>query len=82
MATASEGGAWGMAVLACFLINKEQHESLTSYLANKVFKDIEGQKIYPCSEDLNGFTLYMERYKEGLVIEEAAIDHLVENWKK
>lgn len=82
MATASEGGAWGMAVLACFLTNKEQHESLTSYLANKVFKDIEGQKIYPGSEDLNGFTLYMERYKEGLVIEQAAIDHLVENWKK
>ncbi|MCF0055074.1 xylulokinase [Dyadobacter sp. CY356] len=81
MPTASEGGAWGMAVLACFLINKEQHETLASYLANKIFKNVQGKKLYADNEDLNGFTLYMERYKKGLVIQQAAVDHFVENRK-
>lgn len=82
MATASEGGAWGMAVLACYSISKAHHESLADYLTNNVFKDLEGQKLYPEPADVDGFTLYMERYKEGLAIEQAAIDHLVENDKK
>ena len=82
MPTAGEGGAWGMAVLACFMVNKEQHEGLSDYLANKVFKDTEGKKLYPEPADVNGFTLYMERYKRGLAIEQAAIDHLVENHRK
>lgn len=82
MATASEGGAWGVAVLACFSIGKTHHESLSDYLTNKVFKGVEGQKLYPEPADVNGFTLYLERYKEGLAIEQAAIDHLVENHRK
>jgi sugar (pentulose or hexulose) kinase len=82
MATASGGGAWGMAVLAGFSIGKTHHESLSDYLSNKVFKGVEGQKLYPQPVDVNGFTLYLERYKEGLAIEQAAIDHLVENHKK
>ncbi|MCI3919436.1 FGGY-family carbohydrate kinase [Paenibacillus sp. TRM 82003] len=82
MSTAGEGGAWGMAILASYLINKEQHEGLADYLATKVFNDAEGQEIYPDSEDVNGFALFMERYIKGLAIEQAAVDNLVENWSK
>lgn len=79
MSTAGEGGAWGMAVLASYMINKEQHEGLVDYLSTKVFKDAEGQEVYPDSADVNGFALFMERYTEGLAIEQAAVDHFVEN---
>ncbi|WP_019640119.1 xylulokinase [Paenibacillus fonticola] len=82
MSTAGEGGAWGMAILASYMVNKEQHEGLADYLATKVFKDAEGQEVYPDSADVNGFALFMERYTEGLAIEQAAVDHFVENWKK
>jgi len=82
MSTAGEGGAWGMAVLACYMVHKKHGERLSDYLADKVFKDVEGQKIYPDRADVNGFTLYLARYKEGLSIEQAAIDHLLENWTK
>lgn len=82
MSTAGEGGAWGMAILASYMVNKEQREGLADYLTTKVFKDAEGQEVYPDSADVNGFALFMERYTEGLAIEQAAVDHFVENWKK
>ena len=82
MSTAGEGGAWGMAVLASYMINKEQGESLTSYLTTKAFKDAKGQEVCPDSTDVKGFTMFLERYKQGLAIEQAAVDHFIENWKK
>lgn len=82
MSTAGEGGAWGMAILASYMVNKEQHASLADYLNTKVFNDAEAQEVYPGSADVNGFALFMERYKEGLAIEQAAVDHFMENWKK
>lgn len=82
MSTAGEGGAWGMAILASFMVNKEQRETLTDYLATKVFKHEEGQAVYPDRSDVNGFALFMERYTKGLAIEQAAVEHLVENWRE
>ncbi|MNP53959.1 hypothetical protein D3C76_1484810 [compost metagenome] len=68
-----------MAILAAFMQNKEQQERLDDFLDNKVFKDTEGQVIHPDAADVKGFELFMERYVEGLAIEQAAVDHLVEN---
>lgn len=81
MSTAGEGGAWGMAILASYLINKGQQENLDDFLDNKVFHNVEGQKVEPDSSDVKGFETFMERYVEGLAIEQAAVDHLLENWR-
>ncbi|MBM7644457.1 sugar (pentulose or hexulose) kinase [Scopulibacillus daqui] len=80
MATAGEGGAWGIAILASYMMNKDQNESLEEFLDNKVFKEVDRQDIYPDKFDVKGFEVFIERYKKGLVIERAAVDHLVENW--
>lgn len=82
MSTAGEGGAWGMAILAAYLTDKAAGEPLADYLENTVFKDAEGQEIRPDSADMQGFELFMERYVKGLAIEQAAVDHLVENWRE
>src|SRR5690606_36344605 len=79
MSTAGEGGAWGMGILASYLIQKEQHDDLSQFLANKVFKDTEAIEIHPDSSDVSGFELFMARYISGLAIEHAAVEHLVEN---
>lgn len=76
MPTAGEGGAWGIAVLASYMVCKEKNESLTDYLHLKVFKDIEALKIDPDISDVNGFNRFMERYTKGIAIEQAAGDHL------
>lgn len=79
MSTAGEGGAWGMAALASYVMNKDQNESLEDFLEKKVFEGVDKQEICPDESDVKGFEGYIERYKKGLVIEQAAVDHLLEN---
>jgi sugar (pentulose or hexulose) kinase len=76
METAAEGGAWGMALLAAYMLHKEQDEPLEAYLAQKVFAGEKGTTIDPDPKDVAGFTTFMERYKKGLVIERTAVDAL------
>ena len=76
METAGEGGAWGIALLASYMLLKAKHEPLEAYLSDKVFASENGTTIVPDQEDVDGFTAFMERYKKGLVIERAAVDGL------
>jgi sugar (pentulose or hexulose) kinase len=78
METAGEGGAWGIALLASYKLNKETNEPLEDYLSNKVFAGENGTTISPDQADVDGFIAFMERYKKGLVIERAAVDALRE----
>lgn len=76
METAGEGGAWGMALLASYMVNKSKGQSLDAYLAENVFHGDTGVKVEPQPEDVQGFEAFMERYREGLSIERAAVEHL------
>ena len=76
MATAGEGGAWGMALLAAYTIEKEDGEKLEDYLASKVFGGNDGITVAPVKEDVDGFNAYMARYKKGIAIERAAVENL------
>ena len=76
METAGEGGPWGQAILASYMLEKEDGESLESYLANKVFKGGNVEKCEPLKEDVEGFDKFMEDYKNGLKIERAAVESL------
>jgi sugar (pentulose or hexulose) kinase len=76
METAGEGGAWGIALLASYMLNKAENEPLEAYLSNKVFTGETGTTITPDSGDVDGFANFMERYKKGLVIERTAVDAL------
>jgi sugar (pentulose or hexulose) kinase len=76
METAGEGGAWGIALLAAYMTNKGEHETLETYLSEKVFANEKGLTIAPDQKDMDGFAAFMERYKKGLGIERAAVDGL------
>lgn len=76
METASEGGAWGIALLASYMVKKEENETLEAYLHDKVFAGETSTTITPNPEDVVGFETFMKRYKQGLAIERAAIDNL------
>ncbi len=75
MSTAGEGGAWGMALLAAYMLN-QSGESLETYLAEKVFARETALTLAPDPADVAGFASFMERYKTGLGIERAAVDGL------
>jgi sugar (pentulose or hexulose) kinase len=74
METAGEGGAWGIALLASYMLHKGPNEPLEAYLTNKVFAGENGTTIVPDQRDVDGFVAFMARYKKGLVIERAAVD--------
>ena len=76
METAGEGGAWGIALLASYMINKEENETLEDYLDAKVFAGNAGTKMDPDPADVAGFEVFTERYKKGLPIERAAVENL------
>lgn len=76
MKTAGEGGAWGIALLASYMIQKEEGESLEDYLQEKVFGGDEGEKMDPDPEDVKGFDEFIRRYQAGFPIERAAVDSL------
>jgi sugar (pentulose or hexulose) kinase len=73
METAGEGGAWGIALLAGYLINKNG-KNLADYLEEVVFAGNTGVSIAPTAEDVAGFEKYIENYKNCLPIEQAAVD--------
>ena len=74
METAGEGGAWGIALLAAYRVNKAGDETLEDHLNKKVFANEMGSTISPDKSDVDGFLAFMARYKQGLGIERAAVD--------
>lgn len=76
MDTASEGGAWGMAILAAYMQEKAADESLSDYLNNKIFAGQTGSTIEPKADDVAGFDAFLEKYKATLPAERAAIEGL------
>ena len=73
METAGEGGPYGMALLAAYLKNKAEGESLEEYLSAHVFADVTGTTVMPDPVDVEGFNTYIEQYKALLAVEEIAV---------
>ena len=73
MSTAGEGGAWGIALLASYMINRSANESLDDFLNVRVFGENTGTTIHPDPSDVAGFNEFMKRYTKGLAIESAAV---------
>lgn len=74
METAGEGGPYGMALLAAYMINRGEGESLEDYLDNKVFAGSSVNTIIADESDIAGFNVFLTRYKKALPVEQAAIN--------
>jgi sugar (pentulose or hexulose) kinase len=73
-ATASEGGAWGIAVLAAYLRRRSPEQSLADYLTNEVFADAELAEVKPDPVDVAGFDSFVQRYIKALPVQRAAVE--------
>lgn len=76
METAGEGGAWGIALLASYMKNKAEGETLDVYLEEKVFAGQEGSTMAPDAADITGFEGFMANYIPVLAAEKAAVETL------
>jgi sugar (pentulose or hexulose) kinase len=72
MDTAEEGGAWGMALLASYMLNKQESETLDEFLNNKVFDGMGRAEVKPDPVEVSGFNIYRERILKGLELERCA----------
>ena len=74
METAGEGGPYGMALLAAYMLNKADGESLEEYLNAHVFADAKGTTLAPEAVDFDGFNTYISQYKNLLKVERTAVE--------
>jgi sugar (pentulose or hexulose) kinase len=76
METAGEGGAWGSALLAAYMLRRREDEPLEEYLSSRVFAEEISTTVAPDKRDVEGYRAFMERYQKGLAIERAAVGAL------
>lgn len=74
--TAGEGGAWGMAILAAYMMRKEKDETLEAYLHSRIFANVKKNVLEPNDADIQSFRSFLVRYKRGLPIERTAFDFM------
>lgn len=80
MDTASEGGPWGMALLAAYMLLKKEaggeFASLEQWLDEKIFAELSGSTIEPDPADVEGFETFTAHYRDGLAAEKAAVESM------
>lgn len=74
METAGEGGAWGMALLAGYLVNNPDKKTLPDYLDTVVFGGNAGESIMATPDEVEGFNRYIKNYIDCLPVEKKAVD--------
>lgn len=75
MQSAGEGGAWGIALLAAYMTRETKAETLTAFLNDRVFADMNGSSVSPVQSDIDGINEYMKAYCKGLAAERAAAEN-------
>ena len=75
MQTAGEGGAWGIALLASYMVHHTPQQTLADFLDTQVFAGNTGVEVSPTVEDIKGFNIYIDQYKQTLPVEEAAVKY-------
>lgn len=74
METAGEGGPYGMALLAAYMLRRQPGEALEDYLADRVFADAASSTVMADKAEIDGFAAFLAAYQRALPIEKAAIE--------
>ena len=76
LSTAGEGGPWGMALLACYMYERQKGcaEELSAWLSKKFFSNAKKTTLVPKEEDCLGFDAFYQKYKRAMAVERAAVE--------
>ena len=75
MASAGEGGPYGMALLCAYMLWKAEGQTLSDYLEKEVFASAESVTLTASQEDIDGFGAFLEKYRAALPVEKAAVEN-------
>jgi hypothetical protein len=78
MESSGEGGPYGMALLAAYMLDKAEGETLPDYLDNKIFASCKTVETMADKDDIDGFNAYLASFKACLSVEKTAIDAFAE----
>ena len=73
--TAGEGGPWGMALLAAYLV-RGNGKALSDWLNEEVFASAKKTTVAPEQKDIDGFNAFFKNYKAGLPVLKAAVENI------
>ena len=76
METAGEGGPYGMALLAAYMLWRDEGETLPDYLDHKVFAASKSITIMADDSDVGGFNKFLNQYRNALPLEKTATEVL------
>lgn len=76
MTAASEGGAYGMALLAAYL--NDNSSTLEDFLSNKIFANCPLKTVNPNADEVKGFNSFLDLYESGLEVQKTASDRIKE----
>lgn len=65
-----------MALIASYMVNRDDQESFPHFLSEKVFHGDRGETLYPNPTGVEGFDRFLEKYQAGLAAERAAVENL------
>ena len=74
MESAGEGGPYGMALLASYMVQRAPAQTLEQYLETEAFADVKRTTLAPDPEDAAGFDRYLTQYRAALAAERAAVE--------
>lgn len=74
MKTAGEGGPYGIALLAAYMADKNENETLETFLSTRVFANVSSTTMQPDKADVEGINVYTEQFVKLLTIERAATE--------
>ena len=72
--TSSEGGPYGMAILAAYMLGKDKYSSLDDFLSERVFINANSVLLSPTESEVTAFKKYIDDYKQLLKVEKTAVE--------
>jgi len=75
METAGEGGVWGIALLADYMVNRKDGVTLEDYLQDSVFAGMKQSTVFPDPADEAGFDRYIARLQSCIPAQKAAVEN-------
>ncbi len=74
MESAGDGGPYGMALLAAYMVMRGEGETLGDFLEKRVFASARKTVLDPQPEDMAGFDAYMKDFRLALGVERTAVE--------
>jgi hypothetical protein len=77
--TSGEGGPYGMAILAAYMVENNKYSTLDEFLSRRVFANANGTTVSSAEAEIGAFNRYIADYKRMLAVERKAVESMYQH---